>query len=163
MTTTQKRMACICGGTYEVLDAYGHSWTGVCRSCNHASLVIEHSRFELNVRLADFHLKRGDGGEQRPLDDLTMAHRLVECLHDERWPSPATRVDFGIHDTSHFRALQYAVTSGVNAYDLDRVMGDGPAITSLLRGIPGQPEMGTEFRTAYGGMACFFEDYDDEA
>ena len=35
------------------------------------------------------------------------------------------------------------------AYDLDRVMGDGPAITRLIRSVPYQPYADVEFQTAY--------------
>ena len=152
MTTASETQACICGGSLEIIDAAGHSYTGFCASCQRASLVIDDPRYKLNVWLADFHLKRGEDSGQRPRADRGMAKRLVQCLDNNHWPSPATCLDFGIDGTRHFRALQCAVKLGMTAYDLDRVIGDGPAITRLVRGIPNQPDADIEFRTAYDGM-----------
>jgi hypothetical protein len=103
----------------------------------------------LRVFLRDFHLKRGDGSQQRSLADLTMATGLVESLVCDEWPSPAVVVDFGIDTSRHLGALQYAVRGGATAYDLDRVLGDGPAITQLVRGVRHQPYADVIFRTAY--------------
>ena len=91
-----------------------------------------------------------------------MAQRLVECLKNGSEPSPASRADFGIEERAHLRALKHAVQSGITAYDLDRVMGDGPAITALTQGIPGQPEPNIEFRTAYDGLMFLFEAEEEE-
>ena len=144
---------CSCGGEFQPMDASGHSFTAVCETCQRGSLIIEHPNFGLVIPLADFHLKRGDEGDQRPLRDLGMATRLVECLVYDQWPSSATIVDFGIESRSHLGALQHAVRAGITAYDLDRVLGDGPAITALVRGVPGQPYRYIEFETAYDAFA----------
>lgn len=109
------------------------------------------------IHLADFHVKRGDAAGQRPLDDRSMAQRLVECLVDDVWPSPATIVDFGIDSPQHLGALQHAVRSGCTAYDLDRVMGDGPAITRLVRGFAQQPYGHVEFATLYDAVATMVQ------
>jgi hypothetical protein len=132
-----------------VFDICGASKTGACTRCGCCWLLIKHPNFALNVALSDFHLKRGGGPGRRPLADLTMATRLVERLSCDVWPSPATAVDFGIDTCRHLGALQHAVRAGVTAYDLDRVMGDGPAITRLVRGVPAQPYADVEFQTAY--------------
>ncbi|REJ90721.1 MAG: hypothetical protein DWQ35_16095 [Planctomycetota bacterium] len=106
--------------------------------------------------MADFHLKRGDGLHQRPLDDVSMASRLVESLVQDTWPSPATIVDFGIDTDRHLGALQHAVHQGCAIYDLDRVMGDGPAITQLVRAFAHYPYGRIEFRTAYDEVADLY-------
>ena len=149
MTTTMLKHFCTCGGELRVLDTEEFSTTAACNRCHCCWLLIQHPRFALNVALSDFHLKRGDGPDRRPLGDLTMATRLVADLFQDAWPSPATVVDFGIDSEQHMRALRNAVCAGVTAYDLDRVMGDGPAITRLVRSAPCQPYVDVEFRTAY--------------
>lgn len=154
MTTTNE-MQCECGGELEVIDRFESSSTTRCQACGLYSLFIWHPRFQQLILLSDFHLKRGDGPERRPLNDLTMATQLVECLVRDEWPSTATVFDFGIDSTSHLGALQFAVRKGITAYDLDRVMGDGPAITQLVRSIPGQPYGAIRFKTAYQGLAAF--------
>ena len=58
-------------------------------------------------------------------------------------------MDYGIDSKRHLGALQHAVRAGVTAYDLDRVMGDGPAITRLVRSVPYHPYADVEFQTAY--------------
>jgi len=82
-----------------------------------------------------------------------MAQTLVDCLTDNCWPSLATVVDYGIDSSDHFKALQSAYQGGCNVYDLDRVMGDGPAITQLVHAVPGLSFIGIRFRTMYD--ECF--------
>lgn len=86
---------------------------------------------------------------KRPLHDLGMAERLANCLDLDVWPSPAIVLDFGIASRSHLGALRHAVRGGVTPYELDRVMGDGPAITRLVRAVPGQPYDEAVFHTVY--------------
>lgn len=157
MTKENKNLFCSCGGSIQSLDVGPVSETILCLGCGHATLVVDHPSIKLNIRLADFHVKRGDGVDQRQLSDLSMASRLVDCLNGDQWPSPATCVDFGIESCQHLGALAHAVRSGIRAYELDRVMGDGLATTILVKGIPGQPYEDVVFGTAYAGM---LEDYD---
>ena len=152
---TTNEMLCECGCELEVIDSFESSSTTRCQTCGLYSLFIRHPRFQQLILLTDFHLKRGHGPNQRPLTNLSMATQLVECLVRDAWPSYATVVDFGIDRSSHLGALQFAVRNGVTAYDLDRVMGDGPAITQLVRSIPGQPYGAIKFKTAYQGLAAF--------
>lgn len=148
-----------CGDTLRQLDVDGDSATYQCIVCGYCYLCAVHPEFEVLIWLRDFHRKRGDGPGQRPRDDLRMATGLVECLVCDCWPSPAAIVDFGIDRPSHLGALQYAVHSGVTAYELDRVLGDGPAITRLVRAIPDQPYQ-IEFRTSYDLLAKSEEEDD---
>jgi len=149
MTTTIPTHDCTCGGALVVLNRCGASSTAACQRCQCCWLLIDHPNWTARIALADFHLKRGEASDQRPLTDLTMAIGLVESLIDDALPSPATIVDYGIDSRRHLRALRYVVREGVTAYDLDRVIGDGPAITRLVRSVPGQPEAGVDFRTVY--------------
>ena len=145
MTTSTN--TCRCGGSFDPVDRDESSTTVRCLSCHHCSLVVVRPHGHRVIFLSDFHLKRGDRPDQRPLDDLDMATRLVRCLVDDEWPTPATIVDYGIQSQHHLSALQHAVRCGCRAYDLDRVMGDGPAITELVNAFPGQPYGSVEFNT----------------
>ena len=142
---------CRCGGPLRIVDVQETSATAYCTHCQHYSLCV--TRLEV-IHLADFHVKRGNAPVQRPFDDVSMAERLVHCLLRDVWPSPATVVDFGIASPEHLGALQHAVRSGCTAYDLDRVIGDGPAITQLVRSFGRQPYGPVEFVTAYDELAA---------
>jgi len=123
-----------------------------CDECFRCSLVVTSPSFGLTIALANFHRMRGSGPGQRPLDDRSMAVRLVDCLILDQWPSPASIIDWGIDSAHHLGVLQHAVVVGITAYDLDRVMGDGPAITALTRGVPRQPYRDVVFTTAYDAL-----------
>ena len=140
------------------IDAYGSSSTIQCLCCDGYSLVVDLPNLHACIYLSDFGLKRGNAPHQRPLDDFRMAQQLVKCLVSDCWPSPATIVDFGIDSSSHLGALQAVVHAGCTAYDLDRVMGDGPAITQLIRAVPDQPYPFVEFRTVYDGHTPVVDD-----
>jgi len=144
---------CRCGGPPRIADQHETSVTVYCPNCDRYLLVVGWPDNHQVIPLADFHLKRGYEPDQRPLNDLSMATRLVRCLTDNTWPTPATVMDFGIESEAHFGALQHAVRCGRTAYDLDRVMGDGPAITQIVRSVPNQPYASVEFRTAFDDMA----------
>ncbi len=148
MTTLTLNHACQCGGRLEVLDTSGDSATAKCLKCGRYALRIAHPTIRW-IALGDFHLKRGEGPDRRPFDDLAMASHLVESLVRDEWPSLATVVDFGIESPRHLAALKHAVRAGITAYDLDRVMGDGPAITRIVQAIPGNPHGNVEFSTGY--------------
>ena len=147
--TTKTKHVCSCGRALELIDELGYSRTTACPACRRCTLIVSHPNFGLYISLADFHLKRGDKQSQRPLSDLGMATRLVKCLARDEWPSSATLLDFGIDSPEHLGALQHAVYQGITEYELDRVMGDGLAITQLVRGVPKQPYSYVEFRTVY--------------
>ena len=154
MTTTNE-MLCECGCELEVIDSFETSSTTRCQTCGLYSLFIWHPRFQQLILLADFHLKRGHGPEQRPLNDLSVATELVDCLVSDHWPTRATVNAFGIGRPSHVAALSFAVENGVTAYDLDRVMGNGLATTQLVRSVPGQPCEWIEFKPYCRGRAAF--------
>ena len=132
-----------------MIDTLGYSTTSACKCCRSCWLVIKHPEFAVSIVLRDFHLRRGNDPGQRPLADLRLATTLAESLSQGRWPSTTLAVEYGISTKQHLTALQHAVRAGVTAYDLDRVMGDGPAITQLVDSVPDQPFGKREFRTAY--------------
>jgi len=143
---------CQCDRESVVLDYHGISRTEQCRDCGYCSLVIDRRPEPVLIRLCDFHRTRGDDYDQRPFHELRMAEQLVNCLTHDVWPSSAAVVDFGIATDRHRDALQHAVRTGFSAYDLDRVTGEGPAITQLVRAAPGQQYADLEFRTAYDDL-----------
>ena len=156
MTTEKTNHVCPCGRALELVDASRRSRTMACSACRRCMLIVAHPDYELSVNLADLHLKRGDLPGRRPLTDLAVATRLVDCLTRDEWLSPAAIVDFGVDTPEHHGALRHAVRASIGAYELDRVLGDGPVITQLVRDIPGQPFKCVEFRTAYDDFACLF-------
>lgn len=165
MNTNPMSTACLCGEEIVVLDCQGHSTTLCCPRCLNGVLVINHPDYRVSVVLEDFCRKRGDSPPQRPLVDHSLAEGLFDSLVLDMWPSPAAVVDFGIDSADHLGALQHAVAVGVTAYDLDRVLGDGRAITSLVRNVPGQPYPEIRFATAYDGAEWDYGDasYRDRA
>ena len=70
-------------------------------------------------------------------------------------PSAAARIDFGVDSEAHWRALQIAVRHGATVNDLDLALGDGPALTALVK------EHGSDvvFETAYD---CFNDNPEEE-
>jgi len=147
----EKEYVCPCRSDEKVerVDSFAGSRTIRCKQCERCALIFSASHLCSVIQLEDFHLKRGTGLAQRSLDDLTMAQTLVDCLTDDCWPTPATLVDYGIDSSDHLKALQSAYRGGCNVYDLDRVMGDGRAITQLIHAVPGQAIVGIQFRTMY--------------
>jgi len=151
MKTKPMPVTCLCGAEIVKLDDSGHSTTLCCPRCRHGVLVINHPDFEVAVVLDDFCRKRGEGPAQRPLSDRQIAESLVDSLAMEQWPSAAVVLSFGIESPQHYDALLHALQVGVLTYDLDRVQGDGRAITCLVRSLPGQPYPSIRFSTAYDG------------
>ena len=149
--TTQTQEACRCGAPVRIIDIYGSSATVYCSKCERYSLGIDRAGERRLVFLSDFHVKRGDGADQRPLYDLEMATELVQCLEDDLWLPPEIVAVFGVTTDRHLRALQHAECCGCTAYDLDRVMGDGRAISELVYWAPGQPFGSVEFATSHNG------------
>ena len=131
------------------LDGCGCSLTAQCRECSRCSLVITSPTVRQIVSLSQFHCRWGNGSNERVLDVRPLAIHLVDSLILDLWPSVATTVDWGIDSANHLGALQHAVVFGITAYDLDRVLGDGRAITALIRGVPRQPYREVVFETAF--------------
>lgn len=153
MKTEQELVSCQCDAATETVDGFLDSVTVRCVTCGRARLIARHANYELVIPLRNFHRTRGPKSGQRRFDDWSMAINVWRCLVDLSQPSPAAIVDFGIRSRAHFDALRHAVHHGVSAYELDRVLGDGPALTQLVNGIPNQPELGIIFHTEYDDVA----------
>ncbi len=142
-----------CQGRARKLDSFADSQTIRCGQCLQCALVKSSPLVRTVIPLRSFHLMRGVGSMLRPLHDMVMAEELVECLKNDRWPSKATTLDFGIATPSHLGALQSAHWGGCNVYDFDRVLGDGKAITQLVHAVQEQRYPNVRFFTVYDGWA----------
>jgi hypothetical protein len=81
-------------------------------------------------------------------DIRRVARNVHAALLNDEWPTAAGVEDFGLRSTEHYGALQYAVRyHGVTVEKLDDVLGNGPAITELIR--EGNPCRGVVFTTAW--------------
>jgi hypothetical protein len=94
--------------------------------------------------------KRSAGKKAAAVRDVTRT--VYDCLLADEWPTDAGVKDFGLESTEHYGALQYELRSGsVSLQQLDRVLGNGPAITALIR--KGNPYGGVTFRTMWDDIA----------
>ena len=82
-----------------------------------------------------------------------VAQDLFNSLMWDVWPRPAAQVDFGLKTQEHYEALQGPVRTGeIHAEDLDRVLGNGWAITELVRGCSSNPHKQITFVTDWDLM-----------
>jgi len=78
---------------------------------------------------------------------------LFECLILDMWPQPSAICDFGIVSQKHYAALQRPVRAGfIQIEDLEKVLGNGPAITTLVNKCPQNLHPGIIFKTPYDDM-----------
>jgi hypothetical protein len=81
-------------------------------------------------------------------DVRSVTRHVYASLLDDEWPTAAGVEDFGIKSTEHYGALQYAVRyHSVTVEELDDALGNGPAITPLIR--DGNPYRGVVFTTTW--------------
>ena len=77
---------------------------------------------------------------------------LFDAIMMDIMPRASVTVDFGIDSKKHYEALYYPIRSGeIDLQDLERVVGDGPAITDLVRKSKGNPHRNITFTTSYDG------------
>jgi hypothetical protein len=82
-----------------------------------------------------------------------MSEHLIHAMVCDVWPSPATCVDFGLDTSDHYAAMQRAVKQGLTAYELDRILGNGQAITRLVAfASPDRQFRHIKFATAYDDL-----------
>ena len=152
------QQACrFCADAMAPLDAQtSHAFesrTLQCETCGECYLHVRRGNESVLVHLRDFLEKRGDAPEQRPLRDRTMAENLITAMVSDEWPSPATCMDFGLDSRHQYKAMQEAVREQLTAYELDRVLGDGKAITQLVAFARPDKQLCTvEFSTPWDDM-----------
>ncbi len=152
MNNEKNNEGCRCGAPVRIIDMYGSGATVFCDRCERYSLALQTEAGRQVIYLSDFHVKRGNQPGQRSLHDLKIARSLFDCLLRDVWPPAATIMDFGIDTDRHLGALQQLVRWGFTSYDLDRVLGDGAAITQLVQCMPEQLYGEVVFRTRYDGL-----------
>jgi hypothetical protein len=129
------------------------SQTLKCETCEECYLYVRRGTASALVHLRDFLEKRGDEPDQRSLADCKMAQKLTTAMLSDEWPSAATCVDFGLNSQEHYAAMQRAVKEGLTSYELDRVLGDGKAITRLVAFACHEKDRCTiEFSTPYDAL-----------
>lgn len=78
---------------------------------------------------------------------------LVEAMRNSEWPRPAAICDFGLDSQAHYEAIYFGVVNGsITVAMLDAVLGDGPAITKMVRANQHNPHKDITFETAYDGF-----------
>src|SRR5262249_36609767 len=79
------------------------------------------------------HFKEGEMAQSKKSEVRELTQHVYHALILDEWPNSGGIVDFGLHSTEHYGALQYAVKcDGVTMEELDRALGSGPAIQSLI-------------------------------
>lgn len=143
---TTKPIPQCCGTETKLIDRDERSATYGCGTCSDGFLV--HDQLDQPIRLPEFLTRRGEGKDQRALDDRDFSRKLVLAAFLEMMPSPAVATDFGIQSEGHLFAVQRAVSMDyVGLYELDRVLGSGEAMTDLFSQLPGIAPI--EFETPY--------------
>jgi hypothetical protein len=134
----RERLACLqcpTGALSEIDSHSGDQFTSrtlKCGTCSECYLHVHRGKDSWLIHLRDFLARRGGAAEQRPLDDRAMAEHLFRACVNDEFPSAAACVDFGLNSPMKYAAMQYAVKEGIGPYELDRVHGDGKAITELV-------------------------------
>lgn len=71
----------------------------------------------------------------------------------DEWPRMAAIVDFGLKSQKHYEALYDPIRTGeINIHQLESVLGDGPAITTLVNCCKSNRHKGIVFITPYDYM-----------
>jgi hypothetical protein len=78
---------------------------------------------------------------------------LVTSILLDAWPNQRAIVDFGIDSQEHYEALYYPVRQHEITPDtLDRALGQGKALTMLVREAPSNPHEDIEFQTCWDAI-----------
>lgn len=83
-----------------------------------------------------------------------VTRRLYDAMILDVWPEgAAVVVDFGLESQAHYEALHGPVRAGeVTAEQLDRALGSGPLLTTLVRAAPSNPHRDIVFVTSYDDL-----------
>lgn len=78
---------------------------------------------------------------------------LLMAVALDTWPSPAAIVDFGIDSQEHYEALYYPIRKGeITPAQLEKALGNGPALTALVRSCKSNPRKNVLFSTAHDDL-----------
>ena len=150
----QRSPNCECGGELEIIGAFPTSHVEHCTECHACRLEVQTEEIKASIPLALFFHTRIDAKNESSLDQIMRApQELFHSLILDVWPNDLIGTLYGIESERHLGTLQYLVRSGVTAVELDRVMGDGEAITALANALPHNPYgKGVEFKTPFDGL-----------
>ena len=74
---------------------------------------------------------------------------VINILLDQ-WPSHTAVVDFGIDSQKHYEALYWPIREAeIMPKELDAALGDGPALTAMLRQAASNPHKDVTFSTSW--------------
>jgi hypothetical protein len=76
-----------------------------------------------------------------------VAQNCYDSLILDVWPRQAAIVDFALDSDAHYAALQSAIKAGATVEELDAALGNGVALTALVKKYV--PSAETVFSTAY--------------
>ena len=79
-----------------------------------------------------------------------VAQNCYDSLMLDVWPRPAAIVDFALDSDAHYAALQSAIKNGATVEELDAALGNGVALTALVKKYV--PDSETVFSTAYDDL-----------
>lgn len=77
--------------------------------------------------------------------------------------SPAACCDYGVESVIHYMLLRQLIIAGCSLEAFDAALGDGPAITGLVKAYLGDDPNIPEFRTAWDMMGEDLETQEEEA
>jgi hypothetical protein len=75
---------------------------------------------------------------------------LVTSILIDAWPGHAAVVDFGIDTQKHYEALYHPIREAeIMPKALDAALGDGPALTAMIRQASSNPHKDVTFSTSW--------------
>lgn len=147
-----QQKACDCVDSIEKLGKCDTSCVEHCTECHKCQLVVTTEFIRTKIDLAHFYDGRVKPTEVKPLLD-TVIHRLatemMKALVLDMFPDKFGEILYNADSPEKLGTLQAMVRAGITAVELDRVMGDGKALTALAEALPHQPYGPQTFRTEF--------------
>jgi len=86
-----------------------------------------------------------------------VAQKTFDAIMLDSWPDGmAPYVDYGMDTADKQRVYEcyhYGIRNGhITLEQFNEALGDGPKLTALVNGMPGNPHPGIKIETAYDGM-----------
>lgn len=146
----QKNRRCDCGGTLESIGVCKTSKIDHCVECHDCTLEVATEFMRVSVPLALYFKARVDVKNETSFNQVMSAPKqLFHNLVMDTMPDELIGMLFGIESEKHLGTLQQLLRAGITEVELDRVMGDGHAITALAKALPHNPYGDVEFRTPF--------------
>jgi hypothetical protein len=92
-------------------------------------------------------------GEQLASARTETRHLITSVLLDQ-WPNNSCAAAFGVHSHQHYESLYFPIRNQeLTPKQLDAAIGDGLALTALVRDAPSNPHKEIEFQTLRSMLA----------